>query len=80
MPKNVQIRNLDDATYESLRRRAAADNLSLAQYLRRELNRLATTRTMAEILDEADARRARHGGVSREAMEEAIEDMRASRR
>jgi plasmid stability protein len=30
-PKNVQIRNLDDATYEELRRRAAAEDLSLTQ-------------------------------------------------
>lgn len=80
MPKNVQIRNLDDATYEVLRKRAASEDLSLTQYLRRELDRLAAARTMADLLAEADLWRARHGGVSREAMDEAIEDMRASRR
>ena len=31
MPENVRIRDLDDATYDTLRRRAAAEDLSLAR-------------------------------------------------
>jgi plasmid stability protein len=68
VPKNVQIRNVDDATYDVLRRRAAENDLSLTQYLRRELNRLAEPQqqTMAEWLDQADEFRRRHGGVDGE--------------
>jgi hypothetical protein len=51
VPENVQIRNVDDVTYAALRRRAGAENMPLAGYLRRELERLATTRTMAELPD-----------------------------
>ena len=80
MPKNVQIRNLDDATYEKLRRRAAAEDLSLSQYLRRELEHLASVSTMLEILARADERRARGAAVSREAMLAVLEADRAERR
>ena len=77
VPRNVQIRNLDDATYETLRARAAAADLSLTQYLRRELDRLAEERTMSEWLDRADRWRARYGGIGRAAVEEAFDDNRA---
>jgi plasmid stability protein len=80
MPKNVQIRNLDDATYETLRARAAAEDLSLTQYLRRQLERLASERTMAEVLVRADQRRSRGAAVSREAVLAALEADRAERR
>ena len=79
MPKNVQIRNVDDATYETLRNRAAAADLSLTQYLRRELDRLANQQTMAEWLDRADRWRARYGGVPREAVEQAFAESQAER-
>jgi hypothetical protein len=80
MPKNVQIRNLDDATYEILRARAKAGDLSLTQYLRRELERLAADASMAEILARADQRRARGAAVSRDAIVAALEADRAERR
>ena len=80
MAKNVQIRNLDDATYEVLRRRAAAEDLSLTQYLRRELARLAGTPTMDEVLARADRRRERGGGVSRDDLLAALESDRDDRR
>jgi plasmid stability protein len=80
VPKNVQIRNLDDATYEKLRSRAKASDLSLTQYLRRELERLAEETTMAEWLAEADRWRAAHGGLDRDAVERAFEESRADRR
>ena len=78
MPKNVQIRNLDDAIYEKLRSRARASDLSLTQYLRRELEHLASVPTMAEWLAEADQWRVEHG-VSREALDEAMAEVRAGR-
>lgn len=80
MPKNVQIRDLDDEVYAVLRGRAGAINLSLTQYLKQELSRLASTPTMAELLERADRRRARGGGASRAAVEAAFEDDRADRR
>lgn len=52
MPKNVQIRDLDDTTYETLRARAEAEDLSLTQCLRRELDRLAAVPSMTEWLTE----------------------------
>ncbi len=80
VPKNVQIRNVDDATYALLRARAEAADLSLTQYLRRELEHLAATPTFSEWLDRADQLRARIGGVSREAVEAAASADRADRR
>lgn len=59
MAKTIQIRDIDDQTYTTLRTRAAADHLSLAAYLRRHLEQLAGAPTMAEILERADRRRAR---------------------
>lgn len=79
MARTVQIRDLNDETYEVLRSRAAARDLSLTQYLRRELDRLASAPTMADWLDDADRWRARHGGVSRDALDGAVEEMRADR-
>ena len=80
MPKNVQIRNVDDATYATLRARAAADDLSLTQYLRRELEHLAGVPSMAEWLDQVDEKRRRGGGVSRAELDRAVEDSHQDRR
>jgi hypothetical protein len=80
VPKNVQIRNLDDATYAKLRSRAAADGMSLSQYLRRQLDHLADLATMAEILERGDKWRAEGGGIPGEVMATAHEGDRAERR
>ena len=80
VPKNVQIRNLDDVTYATLRARANAADLSLTQYLRRELEQLASTPTFAEWLERADQLRARYGGVSRTSVEAASIAEQADRR
>lgn len=80
MAKTVQIRELDDDVYTILRTRAAAEDLSLSQYLRRELTRVASAPTMAELLERADRRRARGGGATAGAVAEAIEADRADRR
>ena len=50
MPKTVQIRDLADETYATLRQRAAAAGLGLPEYLRRELTRLAERADPAEAL------------------------------
>ena len=64
MAKTIQIRDIDDQTYTTLRTRAAADHLSLAAYLRRHLEQLASAPSMVEILERADRRRARGVRVS----------------
>jgi hypothetical protein len=78
--KNVQIRGVDDATYAVLRSRAEAADLSLTQYLHRELEHLAAMPTLAEWFDRADQLRARYGGVDREAVEAASAADQAERR
>ena len=80
MPKNVQIRNLDDATYEKLRTRAKASDLSLTQYLRRELDHLASVPSMAEWMAEVDRDRGRFAGLTAEAVEAAFAADRDERR
>lgn len=80
MAKTVQIRDLDDRVYTMLRSRAAAEDLSLTQFLRRELTRMVSAPTIEELLAQADRRRARGGGASREAVEAAFEADRDDRR
>jgi plasmid stability protein len=48
MAKHIQIRDVDEETYSTLRRRAAAENLSLSAYLKRMLEKEASGPTMAE--------------------------------
>ena len=47
----IQIRDLSDDVHKALRIKAAAAGLSLSAYLRRELEALASRRSVAEILD-----------------------------
>ncbi len=79
MAKNVQIRDVDDETYQVLRQRAAHEGMSLSQYLRRELSRVAGTATMEDILARAARRREQGGGVSREDILAALDAGRAER-
>jgi plasmid stability protein len=57
MPKTVQIRDIDDDTYAALAVRAAAEGISVPEYLRREIARLAARPTIAEWLDRTLGRR-----------------------
>ena len=57
MPKTVQIRDIDDDTYAALAIRAAAQGLSVPEYLRREIARLAARPTISEWLDRTRGRR-----------------------
>lgn len=76
----MQIRNLDDATYAKLRSRAAADGMSLSQYLRRELEHLASLATMAEVLERTDRWRGEGGAIPGHVLAAAHEADRAERR
>ena len=51
MPRTIQIRDLDDAVYQSLARRAAEQGVTVPDLLRREAARLASRPTMAEWLE-----------------------------
>lgn len=57
----VQVRNVPEATVAALKARAAEDGLTLTGFMRRELERLATRPTNAEIVERL-ARRKRCGG------------------
>jgi len=50
MPKTVQIRDLDDEVYASLRRHASEAGVSVPEFLRREVGRIAARPTVGEWL------------------------------
>lgn len=73
MPKAIQIRDVPDDVHATLRARAAAAGMSMSEYLRGELVRLAAQPTIAEVFARAQAR---HGGASHEAIVRVIREMR----
>ncbi len=52
---NIQVRDVPDEIHDVLVRRAAAGGQSLQQYLAGELARLASTPTLAEVLDRIES-------------------------
>jgi len=46
----IQIRHVRAETHRKLKARAAAEGMSLSDYLRREIEKLATQPTLAEVL------------------------------
>ena len=54
--KNLQVRNVPDATHATLRRRAALAGMSLQEYLVAALNELAARPTVEEVLTRAAGR------------------------
>jgi len=79
MGRTVQIRDVDEHAYTVLRTRAAAENLSLTAYLKRQLEDMASRPTMGELLARADRRRADSGGVATEDIVAAVHDSRRER-
>lgn len=69
----IQIRDVPEDVHRVLRVRAAEAGLSLAEYLRQELERLATQRTVSEVLGEWTAVREE---LSQDDILEAIHDGR----
>ncbi|WP_336501164.1 FitA-like ribbon-helix-helix domain-containing protein [Microbacterium paraoxydans] len=59
----LQVRNLPDEVHARLKERAAAERMSLSDYVARELEDLVRYRSNAEIL-EASRSRARAAGIS----------------
>jgi plasmid stability protein len=56
MPKMIQIRNVPDDLHKRLKVRAAQTGLSLSDYLKQELVRVAETPTLEELLDRTSRR------------------------
>lgn len=56
MSKMIQIRNVPDDVHRILKTRAAAEGLSLSDYVKRDLEELATQATIEEVFARADAR------------------------
>lgn len=71
--KAVQIRDVDDQTYATLRARAASEGMSLGSYLRRELHRLASGPNMTDWVCRSVNR---SWGVDRESALEALREER----
>lgn len=64
MSKMIQIRNVPDDVHRTLKMRAAAEGLSLSDYVKRDLEELASQATIEEVF--ARARTRGSSGVSTE--------------
>jgi plasmid stability protein len=76
VPKAIQIREVPDDVHRVLRTRAAAAGVSLSEYLRGEIERIASRPSIVEVLRRAGER---EYGVSREAILRAIDEGRKGR-
>jgi hypothetical protein len=63
MPRTVAIRNLDDDVYAGLVRRAAEARVSVPEFLRAEVTRLATRPSIEEWLKRTRRRSSETGKV-----------------
>ncbi len=73
VPKNIQIRDVDDEHYAALARRAAEAGISVPELLRKEVARLAARPTVEEWL--ARTRR-RNSTVTRAEVMESLDETR----
>ncbi|MGH9185953.1 MAG: hypothetical protein ACRD0U_09095 [Acidimicrobiales bacterium] len=73
VPKTIQIRDLDDHVYAALVRRAAEENITVPELLRREAARLAARPTVEQWL--ARTRR-RAPGIATADVLEALDELR----
>jgi hypothetical protein len=60
----IQIRDIPEDAYQTLRRRAKEAGQSLQGYLRQHLIEFGNTPTKAEAIAEIEAMLARHGGTT----------------
>jgi plasmid stability protein len=74
MSKMIQVRNVSDDVHRTLKVRAAAEGLSLSDYIKRDLEELAKQLTLEDVFARARAR-----GPSGITTEEIVEGIRASR-
>lgn len=73
MPKTIQIRDLDDEVYLSIKRHAAEEGYSVPEYLRRLVTNAAARPTLGQWLERT---RRRNSGVSRDAILSSLDQMR----
>lgn len=73
VPKAIQIRDVPDDVHATMRARAAAAGMSMSEYLRSELIRMAGQATIAEVVARA---RTRHGGVPTDVIVRTIRELR----
>lgn len=76
MGRTLQVRNLPEEVHAKLKERAAAERMSLSDYVARELGRLTQYRSNAEILQAA---RERTAVLDRETVLKAVRDSRDPR-
>lgn len=75
----VQVRNVPDETVARLKAQARAKGLTMAAYIRGELEKLAEKPTNAEIIDELRRERAAHPEWRRPTREEVVAAVRRTR-
>lgn len=76
MSKTIQIRNIDDAVYATLKRRAAAAGTSVPDFVRREMERLASGPSWEEWLERVH--RSPRSDITRTEILEALDEVRGS--
>jgi len=74
MSKMIQIRDVPDDVHRTLKVRAAAEGLSLSDYVKRDLEELAKQATLEDVF--ASARAEGESGIT---AEEIVEDIRQMR-
>lgn len=74
MPKMIQIRNVPDDVHTTLKVRAAAEGISLSDYIKRDLEELARQATLEDIFTRARARG--ESGVSAEQIVAVLREVR----
>jgi plasmid stability protein len=77
MSKMIQVRNVPDRLHRTLKARAAAEGLSLSDYIKRELEAGVEQPTFEEVNARVRARR-RGNGPSREQIVAVIREVRDS--
>ncbi|MGH9112142.1 MAG: FitA-like ribbon-helix-helix domain-containing protein, partial [Acidimicrobiales bacterium] len=75
MSKMIQVRHVPDDVHRTLKARAAKAGMSLSDYLRAELERLAELALVDEVLDAAQA----DAAVSPDAFDRIWNEVRAER-
>ena len=77
MSKMIQIRNVPDEVHRTLKSRAAAEGLSLSDYIKKDLVASAKMSSLEETLDRIEARRIKAGGgVSTQEIVDVIREQR----
>lgn len=74
MSKMIQVRNVPDDVHKTLKVRAAAEGISLSDYIKRDLEELAKQATLEDVF--ADARARGESGITAEEIVAEIRQMR----